>query len=301
MRGTQWVWTLNNPTEDELGAIRACYRADGPLKYLLFGKEIAPETGTEHLQGYLQMRVTSSAAQVERLLGGRAWIQKAKGSYAKNKVYCSKDESWEEFGEVPKSQGHRSDLDSLHQFLDEGATIAAVSDTHFGSFLRYGKMIEKYVDLHSLGEMRQPPKILWMYGDSGAGKTRKIMDIVKSRMEDTFFLQRGVTGCWWTGYRDQKVVVMDDLRPGWMPHSQLIRVLDSTPLRVSVHGGSVSLKAETFLISTNLPPSQLYEDDPSGALARRIEEWALVVCYGSTGPVVKTTPTQHPNLIVSEF
>ncbi len=48
----RWIFTLNNYTEIELGGLQS---EEIYFSFILFGKEIAPTTGTPHLQGYFEL------------------------------------------------------------------------------------------------------------------------------------------------------------------------------------------------------------------------------------------------------
>jgi len=45
-----WVFTLNNYKDEDLARLAKPYEQ---VKYIAYGKEIAPGTGTPHLQGYV--------------------------------------------------------------------------------------------------------------------------------------------------------------------------------------------------------------------------------------------------------
>ena len=74
MQRTCWNFTINNYTQADLDQLQAV--PDSSPYAIVYGKEVAPTTGTPHLQGVLYTkegsRVRRSAA--ERLLGGRAWL-----------------------------------------------------------------------------------------------------------------------------------------------------------------------------------------------------------------------------------
>jgi len=108
-RALSYPFTLNNYTEEEFGLLRAmedkAYRASYAVRYICFGKEIAPETGTPHLQGYIRfeakrgksMRATHRIPGMER----SALIGNQRGTDDENREYCLKG------GEdgVPKEKG----------------------------------------------------------------------------------------------------------------------------------------------------------------------------------------------------
>lgn len=69
-------------------------------RYQLYGYEIAPTTGTLHLQGFLYFENARSRSSVRTRLRG-VHVEIAKGSYAANRTYCIKDGDYLEFGEPP--------------------------------------------------------------------------------------------------------------------------------------------------------------------------------------------------------
>lgn len=81
------------------------------FKYLCFGYEVAPTTGTPHLQGYIVFNnpITLSSAR-SKLLG--AHVEAARDDSLTNKRYCSKtrdsdiiaNEKFEEYGVRPLTQ-----------------------------------------------------------------------------------------------------------------------------------------------------------------------------------------------------
>jgi len=93
-RARRWVFTLNNYTpEDEL----RIQMADVP--YIIYGREIAPETGTPHLQGYLELCDRGSTlSAVKKKIGQRCHLEQARGSAEENIAYCSKENNVFQWG-----------------------------------------------------------------------------------------------------------------------------------------------------------------------------------------------------------
>lgn len=270
------------------------------IRYVTYGYEVCPTTGRKHLQGFAYSPSTQS---------GHFWMHQFPGCHLEKAkdvgaliVYAQKGGKFREFGTPPPGQGRRSDIDKLHTDLRGGMGMQEISNIHFGALLRYSKGIQEWYRLNSPAKMRSAPRILWLYGPTGTGKSRTTMNILKDKMADTYFLSSTHTGCWWNNYAGHKIVVMDDLRAGWMPHNQMLRVLDSTPHTVPYKGGMVALEAEVYIISTNDPPHMLYDKDPSDALARRIHDYAWVVHYEKDGPVRISDAARHDdNIFTSEF
>ncbi len=60
------VFTLNNYTQSEVNAIKTL-DGDNDISYLIFGYEVG-ESGTPHLQGYIELSKQKSLRQLKKLL-----------------------------------------------------------------------------------------------------------------------------------------------------------------------------------------------------------------------------------------
>lgn len=62
------------------------------IRFIIFGYEVAPTTGTPHLQGYFELSRRQRLSGLKRLPGfGRASFRACNGDAASNIAYCSKD------------------------------------------------------------------------------------------------------------------------------------------------------------------------------------------------------------------
>lgn len=170
-RGTsrRWAWTFNNPNEGvcENGPDWAVW---GHLRYAICQLECAPSTGTLHLQGYSEFDHPVRLSALQKLLPG-LHAQVARGTELHNTAYCSKPEGqcngpWS-FGSPEKNPGKRSDLTSVQEALDGGATVRDVARTHFGSFVKYSNALYEYVRLQETGRTI-PTELLVIVGPPGA-------------------------------------------------------------------------------------------------------------------------------------
>lgn len=67
--------------------------ANGEFTYLIVQEEVAPTSGTPHLQGYIEFATKKRFGGVHDLFifeGEQPWIRSARGSGHANKVYCTK-------------------------------------------------------------------------------------------------------------------------------------------------------------------------------------------------------------------
>lgn len=273
-----WCFTLNNYTVEETTTLQTPNEA---VAYICFGKEIAPETGTPHLQGYLFLVNPRGMSGVKKIVGDRAHLEPAKGSPDQNVKYCSKEGDFWSSGEVPK-QGKRTDLSKVRdQVLKEGVTMLEIAEntTSYQS-LRFAEGLQKY--------KRAPPQrekdVRWYFGPTGTGKSRLAFE---EAGDDVWISNRD--GKWYDGYWGQKVAIFDDLRGDFCPFHTLLRLTDRYPYRVEVKGGSVWFNPETIIITSTYPPNQCYNVPESIAqLFRRIK---VLKEFSPNGIITHKQPT----------
>lgn len=86
-RARAWCFTYNNYKADTKEIIIDAVKRRG-WEYVI-GEEVAPTTGTKHLQGYIRAKCQTTFKIIKQLLG-TAHITAAKGTPGQNLAYCSK-------------------------------------------------------------------------------------------------------------------------------------------------------------------------------------------------------------------
>lgn len=84
----RWCFTLNNYTSEEEDHIKAVINED-TVDFAVIGRETG-DSGTPHLQGYVNMSETKRLIGMKKIIGNRAYIAGAKGSDVENDTYCTK-------------------------------------------------------------------------------------------------------------------------------------------------------------------------------------------------------------------
>ncbi|AVX29438.1 replication initiator protein [Coconut foliar decay alphasatellite 8] len=104
-RFRRWCFTLNFNSEEEAAAVVRRLQSLS-LTYCIVGKETAPTTGQQHLQGFLHLKSGGRTVQGLKtvLQNDRIHLEQAHGSDEQNKIYCSKDEVIFEHG-IPTRPG----------------------------------------------------------------------------------------------------------------------------------------------------------------------------------------------------
>lgn len=270
-----WVFTLNNYTNDEVDALEALgTELPSPLCYLVFGKEQG-ENGTPHLQGYICYKSKKEFNVVKSVVSPRAHIEPAKGSPRQASDYCKKDNEYKEYGTLPKGKGYRSDLHDIARKIRQGATIRRISQEHPESYIRYNSGIKKLKHLVSEEQPRHVPQIWVFWGPTGSGKSRRVWEFTS---QSQCWVSPGSK--WFDGYDDHPAVLFDDFDGSWFKLTYLLKLLDRHPFSVPVKGAYVTWNPKTIYLTSNHEPKEWYADanpEHQAALLRRLTEFGTIV------------------------
>lgn len=257
-RNRRFCFTINNPTDEDLQAVDTV-----ECRYLVAGDEVG-ESGTPHIQGYVEFEAAYSLATAGKLLGGRASCRAARGTAMENKVYCSKESVYVERG-APGRPGARNDIAAVKEIIKSGGNMRDVIDAvNSYQAMKAGEMIFKYKQNNE----RKAPEVVWYWGPSGTGKTRQA---VEEAGQDMWMSSRNLK--WWDGYDGQKNVIIDDFRADFCTFHELLRILDRYPMRVELKGGSRLLEAEKIWVTSAHAPEHVYPNcgERVDQLLRRIK------------------------------
>lgn len=276
-----WIFTLNNPG---LG-----FDPHQPgVQFAAYQTEIAPNTGTEHIQGYVYLEAKQRMSWLKNNISDRAHWEPRKGTHEQALAYSTKEDTRKPGTEPtlvgnPPSQGKRNDLIALQEDLDSpDITLSEVATNHFSNFIRYHKGIEKYRALKA-------SKRSWLtyttvyYGDSGTGKSYRA---AFEAGPDAYYLpapNSSSGAVWWDGYTGQENVVIDEFY-GWIAHSFMLRICDRLPLTVQTKGGNVPFLAKRLWITSNKHPLEWWPRTGLGAMERRLSGDMGTMIKMSFGP-----------------
>lgn len=261
-RSRRFCFTLNNPTDSDKPLEWEC-------KFVIFQEE-SGDAGTTHYQGFVIWEHPKSLAGCKKV-NGRAHWEACKGSPDANIAYCTKESTrvagpWEK-GTRP-AQGKRSDLEDIAKLVSEGAGIKRIAEEHPGSFIRYHRGIERLRGLFTKPRS-EAPDVLWFYGATGTGKSRKAAEIGG----DSIYWKDMSDGKWWDGYEQQDVVVFDDMRKDTFKFHELLKLFDRYPHKIQTKGGYTELNSKTIIVTTAFHWRELYDGrEDIGQLERRIKK-----------------------------
>jgi len=244
-------FTLNNWTLAEYASL-----IQWTPTWLIIGKEVG-EDGTPHLQGAAILGKQMDLSSIKKIPGmARTHIEPMMGTPEHSYVYCSKqDQAAFTFGTMPKP-GKRNDLVNCYESLRAGATMRQLAEDHGVEVIKYSRGL--MVTRSLLVEPRSdPPKIIWLCGPTGVGKTRSAVEIATEFYGADYWMSSGSLQ-WFDGYDGQRVAILDDLRGKHCSFSFFLRLLDRYSFRVPVKGASVEWVPEVIFITCPYAPKDLF-------------------------------------------
>lgn len=251
-RGTRYVFTLNNWTQEEYTLVTSS-AFTAKTRWMVVAKETG-ETGTPHLQGAFVLLTQTAFSTVKKLPGlTRAHLEPMHGSPQDSLAYCSKQDSAAfVYGTLP-TPGKRNDLSYATERILNGATVKEVAQTMEGAtvVVKFNKgltVLRSYVR----PDRTEPPKIYWLYGKTGTGKTRCSFEFA-SKLGDVWITSGGLQ--WFDGYDGQRSAIFDDFRSKGVSFPFLLQLLDRYPLSVPIKGGFVGWNPEFIFITTPETPT----------------------------------------------
>jgi len=250
-RSKHWVFTLNNWTEDEYEAVT---KTD--CVYLVVGKEVG-ETGTKHLQGYIVMPSLKSLAQMKKVIGDRAHLERAKGTASQNFVYCSKDSDFMETGLRPADPGRSGGECQKERWrIARMEAEAGLEQTDDHIAVVHGNAIES-MRMRVLRKRKlehTTERMLWWWGNTGTGKSRKAWETYPDAYPK-------MCNKWWDAYTDEEVVIIEDFDAahGVLGHHMKIWG-DRYPFLAEVKGGSMKIRPKLIVVTSNYPPEAIWSN-----------------------------------------
>lgn len=256
-RMTRVVFTLPNWTQPELDHLQSM-----DCRWLVIGKETCPTSGTPHLQGAVIFSTQRTFSQIKTMLGLRAHFEQMHGPPAASLAYCSK-EDLNPFvkGDLPEP-GKRNDLHTVTERILAGSTLREIAlDADIGA-VAIVKFYRGLTTFRSLvqPERTEPPKVFWIFGPTGVGKTRCCFDAgrrLQSRSESGIWISSGSLR-WFDGYDSQEVVILDDFRTKHLQFSFFLRLLDRYPMQVEVKGTFVRWLPKYIFITCPTEPDECF-------------------------------------------
>lgn len=153
-----FCFTVNNYSEETISELKQLKN----YKYMVLGKEIAPSTGTPHLQSFVYMKTPIRLSNMIKLLNDQCksvkhiHVEQAFGTNQQAIEYCKKDKSANdiiEYGIQPVDKSvnlTQNKNKSIIEDIKQGKQLKQIIEENEGLYLRYGN------NFHKMYEMFKP-------------------------------------------------------------------------------------------------------------------------------------------------
>ncbi len=280
----RFIWTCNNPPEDYDWSVLSWAMGETLIKYIVFQEEVAPKTGTPHLQGYLEL----AEPRRQSWLKSNFILPKSRYAFAikapaANIKYCTKTDTrvlgpWE-LGESGGGQGYRSDLFEIGVRLMAGEPVKKIAMEQPQKFFMYGNMWAKFESLVYEPPIWEPQEVWLIIGPTDVGKTRFVFDRFADGEQEGCQVYRVPPGkgLWFNNYTNQETILFDDFS-GAASDIKLVdflQLLDGYPIQLPSKGGFTWRRCKRMCVTTNIHPKNWYRWDwrpqQYAALIRRFD------------------------------
>lgn len=229
---------------------------------MVVGFEVG-ESGTPHLQGYVEFKNQCKLSTLKRWLPS-AHFEVAKGTAEDNLKYCTKDNST---GLAPIIRGtpelaakkvSRADVVARYEDAYNCAVIGNLDAIPKDLLARFEQHYRRVMVMSRI-VVDLPPghKHDWFVGSSGTGKSKTARESYPNAY------LKGARTKWWDGYDGQEVVIIEDLDrrdADYMVYNLKIW-LDMYKFPAEIKGGSLGvIRPKHIVITSNWSPQDLWQD-----------------------------------------
>jgi len=252
--------------------------AEGRVRFLAYGPEVAPTTGRPHHQLYMYLhkdtaRGARSLGNLGKMFGDtHCKVLPMFGKISDNEAYCAKENAGEliKHGNEPK-QGARGDVDeAVDKIMKGDMTADEICVENPGFFHQYGRTLDRAEAIALRQKYRtEMTACTWYTGPTASGKSHAVFEgydpathYVKNLNED-----------WWDGYKGQPIVIFNEFR-GQIPFKEMLDLIDKWPKTVKWRCKEpVPFLAREIRISSIKKPEDVYVNqsgEPWGQWTRRV-------------------------------
>lgn len=281
LRSRMWAFTINNYSEVEVKLVQEMIldkNKEG--KAMGFGTvigraevEVAPTTGTPHIQGFVMFVNARTLGGMKKLLGDRAHIEKCLGEVKPNWDYCGKT------GAIIAEKGNPDNEEDPPVNATRSQVIEFVMKKITGGDLEIERLRYRYafrkVSLRQYwdqllqfrddyakeeGLMVEQPwngnlrrKNFWLWGKTRAGKSYFAQNYASTTIGPWTNYPKNLTK-WWDGYgKRQRVVIIEEPSASTAKHfpqfEDQIKVWgDRYPFEAEKKGGSLTISPGRFYL-----------------------------------------------------
>jgi len=259
-------FTINNYDGTEIDKLRAWSQCT----YAIVGHEVAPTTGTPHLQGYCEFKQQVLLSTLKTKVLQKISVQERKGTPKEASNYCRKEDPFaSEWGTISE-QGRRTDLDIVTEQIIGGARMKTIARAHPETYVKFHRGLRS-LQATLIEPRDEIPTVTVLYGETGAGKSKLARETTPDR-----YVWGPEQEKWFDGYEGQKDVIFEEFR-GQFPFGHLLRLLDRYDCKVQYKGGLIEFVGTNIVITSPVHPREWYpnlssDEGKMDQLLRRISK-----------------------------
>ena len=261
-RSRGWIYTVwSNKREDFATDLLEACKADDKIEYAVFGHEICPDTGTEHLQGFVYWTNAVTGRGAQRRLGlryGEYHAEAQRGTHAQASKYCEKEENLAfVHGEIPDPDvTPESAWDYILIMIEDGASDFEIMKTYPAHFARCKKGITAMraeLAFQNVGEYRDI-EVTYLWGPTGTGKTRSVLESAE-HPRDVYKVTDYKHP--FDNYRGQKTILFDEFRSS-LKLEHMLNYIDGYVVELPCRYHNKVSQWDKVVIASNLPFEEQY-------------------------------------------
>lgn len=245
------------------------YLKDLTVKYVAYAEEIAPSTGTKHLQGYVSFNSPQTLAQARSKLPG-CHVETMLGSLLQNEAYCTKAGSLTEHGVKPISNDNKGRAEKLRwQQARDFAKQGKLDDIDADIFVRCYGTLKRIKSDYAPKPEPIDTICIWIYGTTGTGKSyaveTRFPNCYKKCMDDLK---------WFDSYKGEEAIYLEDIDKYQVKWGGLIkRLADRWPMQASIKGTMAYIRPKYVIVTSNYRIDEIWQDPQTvEPLQRRFTE-----------------------------
>lgn len=238
----------------------------GLYDYLVYGLEVAPETGKKHWQGYVVLTTKLRLSPLKKQSSSDTWHWEiARSAPAVNRSYCVKDGDYREFGTIPLTvhQARDERLADMRDLARQGK-IEEIGDKYPSEYIRHIFAFEHIARRNLVF----PPDAddvtgIWIQGKPGSGKS----SYARATYPDFY---SKLPNKWWCGYNNQPHVIIDDLSKSHEMLGYHIKIwTDRYAFPAEIKGGMTGIRPKFVIITSNYTVDAIFSDPATREAIKR--------------------------------